>query len=266
MARMTLMTTGDKFNRLTVIEFSHQDKFGFPHWRFQCDCGKECVKSGSLVRRSLTKSCGCLQVESGRTNGPFRRKGAETKIGDKCGRWTVVEFKGRVGARYFWLLKCDCGTERVCRADTIRSGKSVSCGCSQIDSATTHGMHGTSTYKSWRAMIDRCENPNATCYWRYGGKGIKVCERWHSFENFLADMNVKPSPKHSIDRFPNQGGGYEPGNCRWATSKEQARNKKSNVLVELNGRMVSAAEAAEITGIRYAKVLQMAKAKQCIRH
>ena len=83
----------------------------------------------------------------------------------------------------------------------------------------------TSEYGTWQAMIRRCESPKATDYEHYGGRGIAVCERWRSFENFFADMGPKPSPKHSIDRDDNNAD-YEPRNCRWSTAKEQARNRR----------------------------------------
>lgn len=89
----------------------------------------------------------------------------------------------------------------------------------------THGLYHTPENGIWRAMLARCRNPNSTAYHKYGARGIAVCERWHRFENFLADMGERPTPKHSIDRIDVLGN-YEPGNCRWATPDEQARNKR----------------------------------------
>jgi hypothetical protein len=103
-------------------------------------------------------------------------------------------------------------------------------------------------YSVWNTMLQRCINPNAKGYSRYGGCGISVCERWHTFENFLADMGERPSSNHSIDRFPNQNGNYEPGNCRWATKTEQARNTKSNRMIEFQGRTQCMAAWAEESG------------------
>lgn len=89
-----------------------------------------------------------------------------------------------------------------------------------------HGMYRTPTYRSWRAMLSRCENPNATGYGRYGGRGITVCDRWRAdFTAFLADMGERPSIDHSIDRIDTDGN-YEPSNCRWATRSEQQQNKR----------------------------------------
>lgn len=106
----------------------------------------------------------------------------------------------------------------------------------------------TKTYSAWHSMRDRCELPNNPQYCNYGGRGIRVCERWRKFENFLADMGESPSLKHSIDRFPDNNGNYEPGNCRWATKKEQANNKRTNVFVTFNGETKTVSQWAEGLG------------------
>ena len=97
----------------------------------------------------------------------------------------------------------------------------------------THKMTGTSEYKAWKSMKNRCFNPNYQYYSHYGGRGIKVCDRWLNSDNFLADMGTKPSPKHSIDRIDNDGD-YCPENCRWATKAEQDNNKRNNHLITIN--------------------------------
>ncbi len=116
-----------------------------------------------------------------------------------------------------------------------------------------HAFRGglTPEYRSWKRIIVRCENKNTKDFPDYGGRGIKVCDRWrHSFENFLADMGLKPSPRHSIDRIDNNGH-YQPDNCRWATPKEQSRNARRNHLVTFQGQTLCVSELAEKTGIRY---------------
>lgn len=97
---------------------------------------------------------------------------------------------------------------------------------------TRHGDANTNMYRVWLRMRIRCNNPNSKEYRRYGGRGIKVCKRWEVYENWLADMGPKPTPKHSIDRIDNDGD-YEPSNCRWATRKEQAINRSTTKYPEV---------------------------------
>jgi hypothetical protein len=107
----------------------------------------------------------------------------------------------------------------------------------------------TTEYQSWMAMRQRCLDPNFRFYFRYGGRGIKICARWDSFQAFLDDMGPKPSPEHELDRFPDNNGDYCPENCRWATKKEQARNRRTNHLLTFQGITLTIAEWGEKTGI-----------------
>jgi hypothetical protein len=100
-------------------------------------------------------------------------------------------------------------------------------------------------------MIDRCKNENNHAYGDYGGRGIKVCDRWALFENFIEDMGSSPSPDHSIDRYPDKNGDYEKSNCRWATFKEQANNRRSNRIIIFRGISMTLAEAVDLTGLKY---------------
>ena len=118
-------------------------------------------------------------------------------------------------------------------------------------------MKPSREYGIWQGIIQRCENASCRAFKYYGGLGVKVCERWRtSFENFVADMGPRPSPKHSVDRFPNPCGDYEPGNCRWATAQEQARNTRRNLYVSYLGERVLLIELVERLGIRYKPVYE----------
>ena len=129
------------------------------------------------------------------------------------------------------IIRCDCGTIKSVVASSVRSMRS--CGCISAD--RSHGYAGTPTYNSWLNARARCEDPRDGGYHLYGGRGIKVCERWQDFRNFLADMGERPLGT-SIDRI-NGDGDYEPGNCRWATAKQQAENIRPSLLDE-NGKRI----------------------------
>lgn len=157
-----------------------------------------------------------------------------------------------------WLCQCSCGKPPfLVFQNALLTGKTLSCGCVRSERASKrfmkHGHSATSvaersdgtsyfsdgnrqtlTFTGWMAMLQRCSNPNNVGYRRYGARGIKVCERWQKFENFLADMGER-RPGLTIDRI-DVDGNYEPGNCRWATMKEQARNKSNNVMLTHNGQ------------------------------
>ena len=136
---------------------------------------------------------------------------------------------------YWWNCKCVCGKLIEVRGDRLTRGNTKSCGCvgrqNQIKAVTHHGMRTSAEYVAWTAMKARCQNLQNVNWENYGGRGIKVCERWlESFENFFADMGKRPSPAHSLDR-KNNDGNYEPDNCRWATKKEQRLNQRPQLII-----------------------------------
>lgn len=156
------------------------------------------------------------------------------RVGERFDHLLVLRRVPSDNWKAMWLCRCDCGIELAVQSNNLQSGNSKSCGCQKgpriARARTKHGEGGKGNtsreYRVWRNMISRCENPNVTRYKDWGGRGIKVCDRWRkSFEAFLEDMGRCP-PAMSIDRYPNNNGNYEPGNCRWATSKEQRANQR----------------------------------------
>jgi len=170
--------------------------------------------------------------------------------GQRFARWVVLAFHdytSRGSAR--WLCLCGCGERKVVDGSSLRSGRSKSCGCFRRE-AKTHGQCYTKIYFVWSGMRARCRNPKAQDYKNYGGRGIRVCERWEKFENFLADMGEAPSGT-TLDRV-DVNGDYEKSNCRWATRRVQARNQRRTVMLTFDGRSQSRADWADELGIKHA--------------
>lgn len=179
--------------------------------------------------------------------------------GRRFGRLKVLRLSGtrpypcgKIG--YIWACVCECGKSLTCLGSDLRNGSSRSCGCSRIQHGHgrkhLEGKYRSETYNTWASMIQRCTNPLNGRWKDYGGRGIKICKRWLTFENFLADMGQRPSRDLSLDRYPNPNGNYEPKNCRWATRKEQQNNSRFNRRIEHNGTIKTLTEWANFFGIR----------------
>jgi hypothetical protein len=182
-------------------------------------------------------------------------------IGLVFGRLTVVaaaedDVRGR--PRFLCVCECVDKTERVVTSNRLLMGQVRSCGCLAREQtpqrSSTHGQSRpgqvTPEYAAWCRMLQRCNNPNNASYSDYGGRGIRVCPEWEaSFETFFAHVGPRPSPEHSLDRWPNADGNYEPGNVRWATPREQQNNKRNNRLITINGEMRTLSEWVRISGV-----------------
>lgn len=146
--------------------------------------------------------------------------------GKRFGRWHVLGFD-RIDkhSNHYWFCVCKCGNKKSVSGKNLLRGRSKSCGCMAIENNTKHGMWKTPEYKTWQNIHTRCSNKNTEYYKNYGGRGIVVCKRWNSFENFFEDMGRRPSKNHSIERIDNDGN-YEPGNCEWVTRTAQQHNNR----------------------------------------
>ncbi|MDU6817820.1 MAG: AP2 domain-containing protein [Leclercia adecarboxylata] len=153
---------------------------------------------------------------------------ADFSPGDKFGRLTFIEELPSNKVHRRGRFECECGTKKDIRLSRVKNEGVQSCGCLQREAVlkanTTHGKHGSREYNCWDSMLQRCENTKNDRYHDYGGRGITVCERWHNFSDFYADMGVRPEGA-TLDRI-NNSLGYSPENCRWSTSSEQQSNRR----------------------------------------
>jgi hypothetical protein len=168
------------------------------------------------------------------------------RTGKVYARLTVVGYAGpnRIGQSN-WICDCECGTRLMVFGGNLHSGHTLSCGCLLHDRTTKHGEGGRSEgngrsreYQALACILQRCLNPNHPSFKYYGERGITVCEDWNTLEKFpafLAHVGRRPSKQHSIDRWPDKNGNYEPGNVRWATAQQQQSNKRNNVYVTYQG-------------------------------
>lgn len=146
------------------------------------------------------------------------------RTGQRFGKLTALSIAGRNELKkVLWRCQCDCGKQTVVVSGDLVSGNTTSCGCVLKAAITKHGGWNTRSYSSWHSMMRRCTNPQDKDYHKYGAVGVRICERWTDYKNFVEDMG-EPPPRHTLDRYPDPYGNYEPENCRWATATEQARN------------------------------------------
>jgi len=227
--------SGQRFGRWTVVGLSKDYSPKRPLWLCRCDCGEVRNVLRNHLRSGRSTSCGCLKSERSSESNSAQL------VGQRFGRLQVIKRAGskkthdKRASSALWECKCECGTTTTATSWKLTSGYKRSCGCLFAESITTHGKSRTRVYNIWQHMRDRCSD-KATGITRqnYYDRGIRVCDRWHNFESFLEDMG-EPAPDQSLDRIdPNKG--YEKANCRWATSKQQARNTRRNKIVTVNGQ------------------------------
>lgn len=230
MANHALNLTGQRFGKLTAISVAHRN--GGVHWNCQCDCGGTKVVYGPKLKQGGVKSCGCLVAESAAER-------VKDISGLRSGKLTAIKPTGRRRHGTEWECICDCGKTHIARSSKLTRGEVRSCGCTRGAALRTHGLSKTPEYGAWMSMVLRCTNPLNNRWHTHGARGISVCQRWlDSFEDFLSDMGCKPHPNLSLERKDNDGN-YTPGNCTWATSRDQADNRRTTIRIKIDGRVQS---------------------------
>ena len=207
-----------KFGKWTVLAEAETEKPG-KYFECMCDCGNIGIIQATSLRAGKSTQCkDCMY---------FERFRPDIMLGKKFGKWTVTEFLGIKNRCGYYKSVCECGHTTNHYGTDLRQGKSTMCiDChnkKNADINTKHGMHKTKIYHIWQNILFRCKNPSCSNYKYYGARGIKVCERWDKFENFLEDMSPIPEGM-TIDRIDNDKG-YEKDNCRWVTHKENCNNR-----------------------------------------
>jgi hypothetical protein len=169
-------------------------------------------------------------------------------------RLTAIKYVGKDTHNHsVWECLCDCGKTAFVPVGCLSTGKTKSCGCLKLERSSflnrTHGKSRSPEYRNWCAMKERCNREAHKNYGDYGGRGIRVCDRWESsFENFLTDMGTRPTPRSTVERIDSDKG-YSPENCRWAEMDEQQRNKRNTVRIVFNGERKSIGEWAQLLGV-----------------
>lgn len=234
-----LELTGQTFGRLTVLKRAEPDGRAGSLWLCRCSCGKEFVTRAGSLRQGHSKSCGCGM--------------GQNLKGERFGRLMVTGNFVKRGASRYWDCTCDCGKQTSVKSGHLTSNATRSCGCLIGDVAAvnfrTHGRSKTPEYRAWEQLRRRCMDPKCPQYPNYGGRGIAVSSRWNRFEAFFEDMGPRPIGG-SVDRI-DVNGNYTPENCRWATMKQQQRNRRNNRRWEMDGQSLTVGEWAEISGVNW---------------
>lgn len=249
MGSRTVDLTDRKFGRWIVVGPAGVTASRHALWFVRCSCIKKTertLKSKTLNSGEST-SCGCRRDE---VAAAFH---ANDLLGQRFEKLRVIGREPGRDAAY-WLCECDCGRTKVIKGASLSSGATKSCGCrvAEVNAAlnTTHGMAASSEYKIWQAIRQRCENPRSKSFYRYGARGIELCERWQDFENFYADMGPRPGREFSVERAA-LNGPYSPANCSWEDDETQANNTSRNHVISYNGLEGTMAQWARLLGLSY---------------
>lgn len=243
---------GLKIGKLTLIKFLGRNKHSKKQWLCKCDCGNTCVRIEGNLKTTPVPHCGCSPAWKG-----FNKRFTDLS-GQKFGRLTVRKFYGKDKYSHnLWLCDCECGGVAVVDTSALTGGKTTSCGCWQIEStiqrSSTHGKTHERLYRIYAHMKDRCYLSTSKTYADYGGRGVTICNEWlNDFQAFY-DWAIANGYNDdlTIDRI-DVNGNYEPSNCRWATMKEQANNRRITLKHTYKGITHTLPEWEEITGINYA--------------
>lgn len=267
MGRPVPNLSGKTFGKLTVLYRSdnHVDSKGHKRamWKCRCDCGNETIVSTTNLKSGNIKSCGKCNGKTRNEKGQYEKWGNIKDItGMKYGKLTVIGLDKIVNKKSYWLVKCECGTVKSVRGDTLKS--ITSCGCEKkkqdiinLKIKSNHKMTYHPAFRIWQAMIARCENPNQKFYSNYGGRGIKVCPDWHDIKKFAewADETGFVAGKNlSIER-KDVNGNYCPENCCWIDKKLQPRNRRNTIKFKIDNVERPLSEWAEIYDVPYKKVI-----------
>lgn len=247
---------GKQISYLTAVAESETlAKDSSKQWDFQCVCGKIVTCPPYRVISGHIKSCGCMRYKNiTRTirNRPKQKVYADRFVGKKNNRLTVIGYERPVGSgRVKLKCQCDCGNIVYVLPYQFENGAVKSCGCLRGEKRRTHGLSGTPIYFEWFQMVNRCHNPKAPNYDRYGGRGIYVCEEWRqspeAFVAWVESIGGRPDGM-TLDRIDNDGP-YSPDNCRWASSAVQSRNKRSARMVTYKGKTQCLADWSKELGV-----------------
>lgn len=253
---------GETYNGVKVLEKFREKA----HTKYWCIC-PVCGKRFHIQAGTVGIACQCKECN------------AKSRIidltGQRFGRLVALQFVGRVNDRTLWRCKCDCGKETITGYSNLYSGITRSCGClGDENRKDTRFKKRRSVSREfefqenldkhplrliWKSMLMRCNNPHVKNYNNYGGRGIKVCDRWSGnlgFENFVNDMGERPTPEHTLDRI-DYNGDYEPSNCRWATTEQQMNNRTDNSRIILNGESITCSQLCKRYGFYRAYVTHL---------